>query len=521
MLHPTSLFRLSSLARAIAAAGLLSPAFATAALHGGAPAVLAPASQAAQAYRFHDDFVLGTSLDVLVMARDEADAARAMAAIRDEIARLDAILSGYRDDSELARLNRSTELAVSPALFDVIATAERWRERTGNAFSGRLGGLIGQWRQAVPDAAQLAAQASRIAAAPVSLDAVSQSVSRPAEVEFALDAIAKGHIVDAALLAAREAAPSVAGLMIDIGGDVRVWGQAPDRAGWRIGVADPQAGQDNTAPLATLCLRDCAVATSGRGARDLTIGGERYPHTLSPLTGQPVIATQSATVVASSAADADALATAFSVMPAHEAILVAEALPGVETLIISDAGPQASAGWHAMLAALDSQPRRASPLLAADTGAPAPSWPAGFAAIIDYEIPQLDADTYKSPYLAIWITDANRNLVRTLLLLGNQAKYLDSNYVWWRRYGRKMGGLDGMTRPTRAPGRYSAAWDGLDDAGQRAPQGRYLVHVEASREHGGHSYEMFELDVGARAFAQDYPAKDEIGTLQLRYGKAK
>jgi hypothetical protein len=103
-----------------------------------APTVLAQPVQAA-VHRFHEPHVLGASLDMVVVGADAATAARALAAARTEIARLDKVLSGWRPDSELARLNGSTgPLAVSPDLYHVIAACEAWREVCDGAFSARL-----------------------------------------------------------------------------------------------------------------------------------------------------------------------------------------------------------------------------------------------------------------------------------------------------------------------------------------------------------------------------------------------
>jgi thiamine biosynthesis lipoprotein len=148
--------------------------------------------------------------------------------------------------------------------------------------------------------------------------------------------------------------------------------------------------------------------------------------------------------------------------------------------------------------------------------------PAGFAVEVSYEIPKVEAANYRKPYVLVWVTDADKNLVKTLLVQGTKKQYQEDNYVWWRRYGRKEPGLvDAMAKPTRPPGRYTVGWDGTDAAGKRAPQGRYIVHVEAAREHGGHSYQAVEIELGAAPASASQPGKDELGMAQVRYGKAK
>ena len=483
-------------------------------------AVAAPATQA-RSFGFHADHVLGTSLDVVVLGDDQATARIAMAAILADIARLDAVLSGWRSDSELARLNASASHCASADLFAVIAACERWHWDSDGRFSARLGGLIADWRAAaatgvLPDRAGLAARAAALDDAAPLLDPATGLIARPADVRFDVDALAKGYIIDSALAAARRAAPALAGLMIDIGGDIRCWGQGPGGMPWRVGVADPACPADNAAPMATVELADRAIATSGRLARDVIIAGEAYAHTLDPRTGWPVDEVVSATVIAPTALQADALATVLSTMTPAEGLAYADRLETIAALFVDRHGRRVtSANW--------AQYAQAGPPTATDAslvaGAP---WPAGFAVTIDYEIPPIAANPYRPPYMAVWITDENRQLIRTLMLLGDSPRWLEENYVWWRRFGRKTPEVVAtVAKPSRAPGRYSVVWDGRDDAGKPVPQGRYTVHIEAAREHGGHAYESAPLDLGKAASAQALPPRDEIGRVQLDYGRRK
>lgn len=515
--------RLSIGTRLLAAAGLLAPF----AAHAEVPALAArpdaPATRpaAAPSWSFHADHVLGTSLDVVAVSRDEATAREALAVVRAEIDRLDRVLSTYRADSELSALNACDGMAVSEDLYAVIAACERWRTATGGAFSGRLGAALAQWQAAAAggtlDPAALQQVVAQAEAATLTLDAASRTVKKPVELKLAMDALAKGYIIDRALDAARDQVEGLDGLLVDLGGDLRSWGRAPQLEGWRVGVAQPEQIHDNAPVAAVLLVGDQAVATSGRGQRDLTVAGERHAHIVSPRSGQAVTLVERATVVADRAADADALATAFAVMPAAQSLALADSLPGVEALLFTADGRQLhSAGWPALAARRE---QAAEPRFMHTADAAAAPWPASFALSIDYEVPKIDTGEYKAPYLAIWITDTERKLVRNLTHLGNKEKWIDSNYVWWRRYGRKIEQLDAVTKPTRMPGKYSIGWDGSDETGRKVGQGKYLVHVEASREHGGHTYQTFEVELGAKPLSQPAPAKEELGAIVLRFGK--
>jgi len=454
--------------------------------------VSAPSAATAETWSFHLDHVLGTSFDMAVEAGSRAEAEFAFAAATTEIQRLDRVLSGWRDDSELSALNRAAERQVSPDLFAVLAAGESWRGKTGGAFSARLGATEG-----LASSADIRAAALRAEAADVRLDRATRTVSRPADVTFAVDGLAKGYVIDAAMAAARRAAPCAKAMMIDIGGDIACFG---DRD-WSIGVADPANLADNAPPAAIVRVSNRALAVSGPGMRDRLVDGVARSHLTDPATGAPAPARQAA-VLAADAATADALSTALSIMPREAGLALAEATPGVEAMLIEDGQAWKTAGWNACQAA--------APL------------PAGFTVDVSYTVPKIDAANYKKPFVIVWVTDVDKNPIKTLLVSGLKQDWQEDNYVWWRRVGRKQPGVvEAMGKPTRAPGKYSVGWDGTDADGKRVPQGKYLINVEAAREHGGHAYQAIEVTLGAAPATGAAPGKDELGATSVRYGKTK
>jgi thiamine biosynthesis lipoprotein len=305
-------------------------------------------------------------------------------------------------------------------------------------------------------------------------------------------------VIDAAMAAARRAAPCAEAMMIDIGGDLLCWGGRD----WRVGVADPQATADNAAPAMVLNVSNRALAVSGPGQRDRVLAGQAFSHLLDVRSGQAAPRRQAA-VMAADAVTADALATALAVTPPAEGLALAEATPGVEALLFDGAERWSTSGWTAACQA-------PSPL------------PAGFQVEVTYTLPKIDVGAYKKPYVLVWVTDAEKNPIKTLLIQGTKPDWQEDNYIWWRRYGRKQPGVvEAMAKPTRPPGRYTVGWDGTDEAGRRVAQGRYVIHVEAAREHGGHAYQTIEVQLGAAPTSGQAPAKDELGPAQARYEKRK
>lgn len=422
-------------------------------------AALAASGAQAQAWRTHEPHVLGASLDMTVVAADPDLALKAARAARAEIARVDSVFSRWRPDSELSRLNAGGGVAASPELATVIEAADRWRALTGGAFDPRFTGTLD------------------------------------------LDAIAKGQAIDAALEAARRAAPDLEGMMVDVGGDLRVWGRGPSLSGWRVAVVHPEQPHDNADPLATLRITGGAVAFSGPGLR----GG----HILDPTNGRP--SQRSAAVLGPSARDADALATALCVMSPLQGLALVDRLDGFEALVMDGPRHLPSRGWNALREPF-SPPAR---LIRAQAAAP---WPAGFAVTLDYEIPRQANPRAQPPYIAVWITDAGGMAVRTLVLMGSDDRFIDQNFIWWRKVGRAMAGFDALAKPTRRPGHYSLVWDGRDDHGLPLGQGRYTLHLEAVREHGGHGYQTFELSLGTDLITATAPPNSELGPSSVRFG---
>ncbi len=474
-------------------------------------AALEAPEAAAGAFVFRDECVLGTRMLLAFTARSFRAAQDAAFAVRAEIDRLRSVLDHRDPDSELSQLNRASRLRVSAELFAVISLAEHWQRVSRGAFSGRLGQVLNLWRQAVhepPSRPALQAAAVDAMAAEVGLDARTRTIVRPAAVLFSLDALAKGWIVDRAFDAACRV-PGVTGALVDIGGDIRCGGRAPDSAGWRIGIADPSRPFDNAPLVALTHLQNEGIATSGRGPRDALVQSARHSATLSPFTGWPVDHRRSVSVIAASAAEADALATAMLVLDEDEAVQLADRHAVAARITRGDGSVRVADADRARFAT------------AAASSTPA-AWADGWQALATFTAPrrQLIRDpAFRSPYMAMWITAPDNRPVRTLLLVGKRADWQKDNYLWWsmnRASTDKLVTTRSMS--TSGAGVYNVFWDGVDDAGEPVPAGTYVLHVETSRERGQHTYRSLTLELGAaRRFVQELPPTEEGGGLRVSF----
>ncbi len=494
---------------------------------GLAPA--APDSAAVSAFRWEG--VLGTSGDLLVLADDKRTAALAESCALAEIERLRGIFSGW-GDSELRRLEEApldAEVEVSWELFALLRDADELCERTAGAFDPYCGELVRAWRQAAeagvaPDSATLAAALPRHPAYTLRRSMTSQFVTRREAGRFALDAVAKGRVLDLVVDRVRRQVSGVRALLLDIGGDIATWGDAD----FPVAVLDPRRTADNAPPLTRLSLRGLAAATSGAYARPLEIGGRRVSPLLDPRTGQPAEGVLSATVVAADATEADALATALCVLAPEEGIALVEGRSGAVCLLVLADGRILRSRGFAVLEREDLAP------------APAGAWPEGWGVIVEFELRNSWEDGAANPtgeafhrhYLGAWIEDEAGRRVRLLALWaeGAELAYVERLYAFWKfawvlqGEGESTDDFWTIARATREPGAYRLLWDGLDDAGQPVPPGRYRVCLDINRELGppdgaeGNTTASLELFCGGEVSEATVPDQPELAEVAARYG---
>ena len=281
-------------------------------------------------------YVMGTTATVQVWAPDSEMAATAVDAAYAAFARVDSLMSTWRDDSALSSLNRSQPgqwTDVGGEVCQVLHQAKAVAAASGGAFDPTVLPLVMVWgfrggQAALPDSAGLAKALGAVDHRLLELDPESGR-ARLLESGMAVDlgGIAKGYALDCAAAAMRKSGAT--GGVVDLGGNILAFGQGP---GHQVGIVDPT--RDDRL-LATIPLADASVATSGQYERFLTIQGRRYGHILDPRTGRPVPAGVSVTVVADKAILADALATAAVVLGMEGGLALLERTPGVEGIIVN------------------------------------------------------------------------------------------------------------------------------------------------------------------------------------------
>lgn len=285
---------------------------------------------------------MGTSLDLTVEAssRELALAASERAVRAMEAA--EARLSTWRDDTELARLNRAPvgqPQPLSPALAaDLAGAASCWRE-TGGAFDPAVGPLVRAWD--LRGAGRVPTDAERRQAiADAGMDGLRLGPGAVAVRERAGLVLEEGGFGKGAglgdALRALAASPGISRAALDLGGQVALFGGET----WTVRVADPR--QRDRAVIA-LTVAAGSVSTSGDSERGIVVGGRRYGHILDPRTGEPAADFGSVTVWTADPLEADCLSTGLFVLGPEAAFAWAAAHPGVEILVLRPAGQRLEA----------------------------------------------------------------------------------------------------------------------------------------------------------------------------------
>jgi thiamine biosynthesis lipoprotein len=267
---------------------------------------------------------LGADARLLIHHPDPARAERLIARCLDEVARLERVFSLYREDSALVRLNRDGALAEPPLdLVRLLGESERFSRLTGGAFDVTVQPL---WRlyadhfsrqsadPAGPPSAAIDAALARVGHGGVDVSPARIRFTRPG-MAITLNGIAQGYITDRVVDLLR--GEGIERALVDMG-EIRATGDAP----WSVGLEDPILPGS---VADTLRIENRAVATSGGYGTRFDAAG-RFNHLFEPGTGTTSARYLAVSVVAAEATAADALSTAFSLLPLRETMPIVRRL---------------------------------------------------------------------------------------------------------------------------------------------------------------------------------------------------
>lgn len=270
---------------------------------------------------------------------------------------IDCTLSGYNKASELSRFNAGDSIILSPMFAQIYEQSYHLWEQTGGAFDAAGGPLFNIWgfgftKGDMPDDALVQSTLQNCGTARLkspeeikkltgtklcNSDFLKISGTAP---QLNFNAIAQGYSCD--VIAAHLRSLGVTDMLVDIG-EIYCCGLNPAGKGWGIGIDNPADGND--APGQDIREkfdsqgRSLGIVTSGNYRKFYIRDGRKYSHTIDPRTGYPVNHNLlSATVLAPTASEADALATFFMVIGDTESRNYINSHPGIEACLITDSG---------------------------------------------------------------------------------------------------------------------------------------------------------------------------------------
>lgn len=279
------------------------------------------------------------------------------------LAEVDQQMSTYRDDSTIEQFNQApagTCQAMPAGVLELVEAGRVLHEQSAGAFDLTLEPLLNLWgfgpkarAEKVPTAEQLAAARAQVGMQ--HLRSEGEQLCKDVDVQVDFNSIAAGYAVDK--IVQRFTELGVTSYMVEATGELKAAGKKPDGQPWRIGLEAPQDGQ--RVAQRVLAVDGYGISTSGDYRNYFEEDGQRYSHTLDPLTGAPITHTLAAvTVVDKSTLRADGLSTVLMVMGTERGLAFAERM-GIAAFFVTREGDafvtQTTQAFEQLFAAGDEQ----------------------------------------------------------------------------------------------------------------------------------------------------------------------
>ena len=272
---------------------------------------------------------------------DEATLREKLKKAHAEIKRLELLMTTWRDDSEISRVNAAAgkkPVTVGPESLAVIQKSIWIGKESSGVFDITFEAMHGLWKfdegaeARVPDKKDIEKARKLIDYRNIELDAEAHSVRLKKEgVRINLGGIAKGYAVDRARKIVDD--EGLVDYILRAGGDLYVSGVRGNRQ-WVVGIRDPRGAPDDS--FAAAPLSNVTFSTSGDYERFVIVDGVRYFHILDPKTAYPAWKSRSVTVMAKDAMTADAWSKPLFIMGAAAGMKLVEKLPDLEAVFVDD-----------------------------------------------------------------------------------------------------------------------------------------------------------------------------------------
>lgn len=293
-----------------------------------------------------EDKAMGTHVLLAAYTSAELDEAAIKPKLRkalDEIRRLEALMTTWRDDSEISQINAAAGAKPVKVGAETLAVIDKslWiAKRSEGVFDISFDAMRGLWKfdegreDRIPARSAVDKARKLIDYRKIKVDSAQSSVMlEGAGMRISLGGIAKGYAVDAAAKVLRQ--EGLTSFFAQAGGDLFVQGQKPDNTRYKVGVRDPR-GKDSNDFFARLEVKDHAFSTAGDYERSFISDGKRYHHIIDPRTGWPATASRSVTIWAKDAFTADAIDDAVFILGPEKGLALVESIDDCGAVIVDD-----------------------------------------------------------------------------------------------------------------------------------------------------------------------------------------
>jgi thiamine biosynthesis lipoprotein len=286
-----------------------------------------------------EEAIMGTRIAVEVWQDEPAAAERALDAVIAEMHRIDALMSVYKEDSQVSKVNRDAAagpVKVDPELAALVARALEFSEMSDGAFDityASVGYLYDYRARKHPTDAQIQAALPGINWRHVLVDLPASTIRFTQKgVRIDLGGIAKGYAVDTSIAILQKL--GITHATVTAGGDSRIIGDRDGRP-WIVGIRHPD---DRNRVIARIPLEDAAISTSGDYERYFDEKGVRYHHIIDPKTGKSPHGIRSVTVIAPTSTFAEGLTKSVFIMGPERGLALVEGKPDCDAVVVTAEG---------------------------------------------------------------------------------------------------------------------------------------------------------------------------------------
>lgn len=251
-------------------------------------------------------------------------------------------MSANREGTEVFEVNAAAGTAavrVSPDTLFVVGKALEYARLSNGAFDPTIGVVVKLWNigmegERIPEDAEIESALGLVDWTSVVVDQKASTVYLPKRgMRLDLGAIAKGYAADEVERILSE--HRVRAAVVDLGGNILVFGKKADGSPWRVGIQNPFSERGKYLGIAS--MGQGTVVTSGVYERYFERDGKRYHHILDTKTGRPVETDLvSISVISSSSIDADGLSTTLFALGREKGLALVKTLPGVEAIYVDN-----------------------------------------------------------------------------------------------------------------------------------------------------------------------------------------